>query len=168
MPIQVFSHLHGYHAHTLLSILISRSSHGYTRFHFDTECRSFFRLTFLSFPFFPFFSFLTSESTMPASFREQDPVLRNQFVECGHGVPYAVAAHPEPASPCRTIPCNPSPGGTSHVSYTTSGSYLHRGPTYPRYPYPTDHCRDWVICVPRYRTLGSVASPLGSEPCLPG
>ena len=75
-------------------------------------------------------------------------------VECGHGVPYAVAAHPEPASPCRTIPCNPSPGGTSHVSYTTSGSYLHRGPTYLRYPYPTDHCRDWVICVPRYRTLG--------------
>ena len=67
---------------------------------------------------------------------------------------YAVAAYIEPASPCHKIPCIPSPGGLSHISYTTSGSYLHWGSHAPPVPYPTDHCRDWVICVPRYRTLG--------------
>ena len=74
------------------------------------------------------------------------------------GSTYAVAAHPEPASPCHTTPCIPSPRGlypTPHPLFP-----YPCGPTCPRYPYPTrtDHCRDWVICVPRYRvshTLGS-------------
>ena len=98
------------------SILISRSYHGHTRFHFDTECRSFFCLTFPFLFSFTVLFFLNFRVNDALSVSGTGPCAPKPLLYPAMGVSYAVAAHPEPASPCRTIPCNPSPRGSPHRS----------------------------------------------------
>ena len=154
------------------SILISRSYHGHTRFHFDTECRSFFCLTFLFLFSFTVLFFLNFRVNNALSVSGTGPCAPKPFFVYGHGGLLRRRCPSRTGVPMPYNTVQSEPKGVS-TPFTTSVIPCLWGPTCLRYHYPTrsDHCRDWVICVPRYPvTIPSdpVASPLGSEPCLPG
>ena len=98
-----------------------------------------------------------AESKRPTFPRTMDGEESTGFV-CGHGglvrrrCPYRTGV----PMPYNSV--HPEPKGS--LSHTTSVIPYPCGPTCPRYHYPTrtDHCRDWVICVPRYRVSRSLGS----------